>query len=99
MAQMRVMVAGILIQESLESGEYSLANNYSGLEIAQDVDYKISIDSEFSDKLSRFGKVYTADSFKQEFKDFPEYKMLSTLKPSLIVPLILKNHINGILIF
>ncbi|MBO4404389.1 MAG: sensor domain-containing diguanylate cyclase [Treponema sp.] len=98
MAQMRVMGAGIFIQESLESPEYSLAENFSGLEVSQSVNYKINIDSEFSDKLSRVGKVYTAEVFKEEFSDFPEYEMLASLKPSLIVPLILKNHINGILI-
>lgn len=98
MAQMRVIGAGIFIQDSFESTEYSLAGNYNGLEVNMDIEYKIGMNSKFTDKLARVQKVYTFSSFKDEFSKFKEYRIFESLSPSLIVPLTLKGHINGILV-
>lgn len=98
MAQMRTVGAGVFIRQTLESEEYTLANNYTGLEVTAEFQYRININSEFSEKLSRLGKAYPADVFEEEFGDYEEYKILESLKPTLVVPLILKSHVNGILI-
>ena len=98
MAQMRVTGAGILIMENIDSNCYRLGSNYSGLDIEPTADCKISASCKLVDVIGNSGHAYTLPELKELLPRDKDVKALASLKPSLIVPLILKNRLNGILI-
>lgn len=98
MAQMRVTGAGLFVLESFDSDFFRLSDTYSGIEINPEIDYIIKTDSPVVETLSSTGKVFTMGELMDEIPDCHDLAMLNTLKPSLIVPLMLKNRVNGILV-
>lgn len=99
MAQMRVTGAGIfVINEITQKDGYVLSDHYSGIAIDPTMEYKIPINSKLVEFLTQSNNVYTLSELKEFVPDSTDYKMLQTLSPSLIVPLILKNRLNGILV-
>src|SRR5574344_198938 len=98
MAQMRVLGAGVFILESLDSNAFKLDNNFSGLDPDPVIDYNITSDSPLIEKLGRSARVYTAEELEKEMPVCGDMKRITSLKPTLIVPLMLKNRMNGILL-
>lgn len=106
MAQMRVLGAGIFIYENLDTNVFSLGNNYFGLEPKNSFDYRLSSTSKIIKALSsseKTGAAYTPQELKEFMEKYSErdkedLEMLLSLKPSLVLPLILNKRINGILI-
>lgn len=98
MAQMRVLGAGVFILESLETNMFKLENNYSGLEPDPTIEYNIPSNSLLIEKISSTAKVYSLEELEKELPDNEDMKRIASLKPSLIVPLNLKNRLNGILL-
>jgi len=98
MAQMRVLGAGIFVLESLDSNMFKLENNYSGLDPDPAIDYNIPADSPLIEKIGASVKVFTLEELEKECPRGRDMKRISSLKPSLIVPLMLKNRLNGILL-
>ena len=98
MAQMRVLGAGIFILESLDSNMFKLANNYSGLEPDPTISYDIPANSALIEKIGASTKVFTLEELEKELPADKDILRISSLKPSLIVPLMLKNRLNGILL-
>ncbi|MDO4505809.1 MAG: diguanylate cyclase DgcA [Spirochaetales bacterium] len=100
MAQMRVTGAGIFVIDELNNDDgYVLSDHYSGIAIDPTIEYKIPVNSKLVEFLTQSDNVFTL----RELKEFvpvadKEFSMLETLNPSLIVPLILKNRLNGILV-
>lgn len=97
MAQMRVLGAGIFTLETDPGNVFRLNNNYSGFEPDPELDYKIPADSSLIQKISVSG-VTTLGELSEGIEYDENLKFISSLHPSLIVPLILKNHMNGILL-
>lgn len=101
MAQMRVLGAGIFVLSMEDSSKFVLGNNHSGLELDSSLDYTISMDSKLVEKISneRTG-CYTIQKLAELLNGSENdgLRILQSLKPSLVVPLILKNRLNGILI-
>lgn len=98
MAQMRVLGAGVFILESLDSTHYRLGENYSGLEADISMDYRIPIECHLVDVMGNSGQAYTLDELKNILPNDKEVETVASLSPSLVVPLILKNRLNGILL-
>lgn len=98
MAQMRVLGAGVFVLESLDSNSYKLENNYSGLEPDPSIEYNIPAKSPVIEKIGMAGKVFTLKELEKELAGEKDMKYISSLKPTLIVPLNLKNRLNGILL-
>ncbi len=98
MAQMRVFGAGIFIITPIEGNFYTLGDNYTNLEIDPLTNYAIPKASGLIDKLKEGERVYTPAELEALFPDSPDYAILSSLHPSIIVPLILKKRLNGILV-
>src|SRR5574344_62699 len=98
MAQMRVLGAGVFVLESLDSNSYKLENNYSGLEPDPSIEYNIPAKSPVIEKIGMSGKVFTLAELEKELVGEKDMKYISSLKPTLIVPLNLKNRLNGILL-
>ena len=101
MAQMRTIAAGIFILNADKADGFYLGNNYSGFELDASIDYTISTESKLIEILSATqNRVYTTDDLwrlmpRSGQKDLAP---LESLHPTLIIPLISKNHLNGILL-
>lgn len=101
MAQMRVLASGVFVHEGFDSDFYSLGSSYSGLELNENYDYKISASSNFIQFLmlpENSNRTYTPSELKEAIPENDDMEMLLSLNPSLIVPLVVKNRINGILL-
>lgn len=98
MAQMRVTGAGLFISEEFGSEYFKLSENYSGIAIDPTIEYKIGIDSLLVEFLSSSSSVFDLHELSEKFPESQEIKVIESLNPSLIVPLMLKNHLNGILV-
>lgn len=98
MAQMRVTGAGLFISEEFGSEYFKLSENYSGIAIDPTIEYKIGIDSPLIEFLSSSSSVFDLRELSEKFPESQEIKVIESLNPSLIVPLMLKNHLNGILV-
>ncbi len=98
MAQMRVLGAGVFILESLDSTYYRLGENFSGLEVDASIDYRIPIECKLVDVMGNSGQAYTMEELKAIIPGNKDVETVASLHPSLVVPLILKNRLNGILL-
>lgn len=97
MCQMRVLGAGIFVLDDFETYDFFLNNNYTGMDLNADIDYVIPGSSPLIEVLSEKEKVFTVRDIQKKLPDEPLDQIYS-LKPSLIVPLFQKNHVNGILL-
>ena len=97
MAQMRVLGAGVFILNSSDSQELLLGNNYNGFEVDASVNYTIPVDSKLVAHFTAQNTVFTLDELKKQLGSSQEIKIFESLHPTLVVPLILKNHLNGLL--
>lgn len=101
MAQMRALGAGVFVLNTEDSGRFYLGSNYSGFELDASVEYTISTESKLVEFITaNQNKVYTTKELRESLPETEvrEIEVLESLRPTLIVPLILKNHLNGILV-
>ncbi len=98
MGQMRVLSAGIFILNALDSNSYMLDTNYSGMDLNPNVSYKIPSSHPLIHAISSFGQPCTLEEVKKMLPVGTDIRMLTSLRPSLLVPLIQKNHLDGILV-
>lgn len=98
MAQMHVLGAGIFIQETIDSTFYVLGNYYNGLDVDPAIEYKLPVTGRLVDILSNSGHAYTMGELKELAPKSKDVAFLDSLKPTLVIPLILKNRLNGILV-
>ncbi len=101
MAQMRALAAGVFILNAEDADAFYLGNNYSGFELDASLNYAINADSKVVEILSTSqDRVYTTDDLKELLPKSEEKNLavLESLHPTLIIPLIAKNHLNGILL-
>lgn len=98
MAQMRVTGAGIFTLNSVTNTSFRLGNNYQNLDTDQLLDYSIPKNSKLIEKMSSEERVYTLPELEEALPDCKEVNILRQLKPTLVVPLLLKNRLNGILV-
>ncbi|MBO7638364.1 MAG: GGDEF domain-containing protein, partial [Treponema sp.] len=89
--------AGVFILNSSDSQELLLGNNYNGFEVDASINYTIPVDSKMVAHFTAQNTVFTLDELREQLGQDSEIKMFETLNPTLIVPLILKNHLNGLL--
>ncbi|MCR5217278.1 diguanylate cyclase DgcA [Treponema sp.] len=98
MAQMRVNGVGLFIKPGIETEKLSLGKNYTGLELDSTIKYEISMDSEFYEQTSFYRIPFELKEMNSSARNTEEFKMMSSLKPSIVAPLVLKNHVNGYLV-
>lgn len=98
MGQFRVLGAGVFVLEALDSDQFILDRNYNGLELSHDVSYKISNNNPLVQVITAGDKVFTLEELKSEIPEDTDIEAIASLKPSLIVPLVQKNHLEGILL-
>ncbi|MBQ5470547.1 MAG: sensor domain-containing diguanylate cyclase [Treponema sp.] len=95
MAQMHVTNAGIFVLDLLNSEYFELQLKHQTKE--QEEKFKIAFDDPIVNVLVEEKRPVQLDYLLLRCTDSPAIPMLKSLNPTLIVPLILKNHINGIL--
>ena len=98
MGQFRVLGAGIFVPEPLDSDYFVLNRNYNGLELDPNVTYRISLSNPLINVITKNDRVFTIDELKAEAPAYADLEPISSLKPSLIVPLVQRNHLDGILV-
>lgn len=98
MGQFRVLGAGIFVPEPLDSDYFVLNRNYNGLELDPNVTYRISVSNPLINVITKNDRAFTIDELKAEVPDYADLEPISSLKPSLIVPLVQRNHLDGILV-
>lgn len=98
MGQFRVLGAGIFVPEPLDSDYFVLNRNYNGLELDPNVTYRISLSNPLINIITKNDRVFTIDELKAEVPAYADLEPISSLKPSLIVPLVQRNHLDGILV-
>lgn len=98
MGQFRVLGAGIFVPEPLNSDYFVLNRNYNGLELDPNVTYRISLSNPLINVITKNDRVFTIDELKAEVPAYADLEPITSLKPSLIVPLVQRNHLDGILV-
>lgn len=98
MGQFRVLGAGIFVLNALDSNEYRLDNNYSGMDVNPSISYKIPVNHPMVQVLTKANTVYTLAELLMNIPADADMRMIESLQPSLIVPLIQRNHLDGILL-
>ena len=97
MAQMRVLGGGMFILKTFDAEVLSLDNNFNGLEPNPYINYEIPVTSKVVNFLCETNLTYTLPELQKVLKNkVPE--QISSLNPSLIIPLKQKNRLNGILL-
>ena len=96
MAQMRVSTAGIFVLDFLNSDIFELKTSQSLL--SNDIEnYHIDFSDPIVSILSEEKRPVSMEYLASKCEKSDSLKMLDSLNISLIIPLIQKNHINGIL--
>lgn len=98
MGQFQVLGAGIFVLNALDSDTFHLDSNYSGLDIDHSVNYVIPSSNPIVSLLESTALPMTLEHITETVPEGTDISMVSTLKPSLIVPLLQHNHLNGILL-
>ncbi|HBG37013.1 MAG TPA: GGDEF domain-containing protein [Treponema sp.] len=98
MCQMRVLGTGVFILKSFDADFFALDSNYNGLELIDTISYLIPTTHPLIPFLAENNRTYTYEELESCFKDTSILEQISSLKPSLIIPLKQKNHLNGILL-
>lgn len=97
MAQLHVANAGIFTVDFLNSDYLLLQTQQNVINPVANLDYQISMTDPIVSILSATKKPVTLDFLKEKCPDSKGVVILEHLEPTLIVPLLLKNHIYGIL--
>ena len=98
MGQMHVLGAGIFILDALDSDVFMLGNNYSGMDLDSTVAYRIPVNHPLINAIDRINTVYTLEELEKKLPNGCNVQMITSLRPSLVVPLLLRNHLVGILL-
>lgn len=97
MAQMRVTNAGIFVLDLLNSDSFLLETKQSVIDPKNRFRYEIPFTDPLVSVLSEEKRPVTLTYLLEKCPETTVGDMLKSLSPTLIVPLIQKNHINGIL--
>ncbi|MBR0098638.1 MAG: sensor domain-containing diguanylate cyclase [Treponema sp.] len=98
MGQFHVLGAGIFVLNALDEDSFHLDSNYNGMDPNPNISYIVPMSNPVVRLLESSNKVYTVDELVENLPDSTDLNMITTLKPSLIIPLVQHNHLNGILL-
>ncbi|WP_294427502.1 diguanylate cyclase DgcA [uncultured Treponema sp.] len=98
MGQFHVLGAGLFVLNALDADSLHLDSNYNGIDPNPNISYIIPISNPVVNLLETSNKVYTVPELVQILPESTDLNMITTLKPSLIIPLVQHNHLNGILL-
>jgi diguanylate cyclase (GGDEF)-like protein len=98
MGQMRVTQAALFSRDNLEVPGIKLVRNLEGFELDPEEKYILEIDSPLIEFLTRNYRCYSMGELGKLVEDPQSLRILSSMRPSLIVPLNAKDQLMGILV-
>ena len=98
MGQFHVLGAGIFVLNALDADSFHFDSNYNGIDPNPNISYVIPMSNPVVALLESSNKAFTVDELIENLPEGTDINMITTLKPSLIVPLVQHNHLNGILL-
>lgn len=98
MTQMRVLGAGIFIFDDIDSNEFHLSTNYNGIDVQEGVEYSIPFNDPIITFLNKTNTTFTVEDLRDGVAEKTNIDVIASLKPTLIIPLFQKRHMNGILL-
>ena len=96
MAQMHVLGAEIFVRDFISEKSFDLETSRDAENPEKII--SISADSPIIQKMGELKKPVTLTALKKETGKCEDFKILEALSPTLIVPLVLQGHLNGLLI-
>lgn len=98
MGQMKTLGVAIFTKKNFDATCFHLNRNYCGFELENDFEYAIPEDHSLIKLLNSQNICVTIEDIKANLEIDSAVNSLIALKPTLIVPLKTKNHINGMLV-
>lgn len=98
MGQFHVLGAGIFVLNALDADAFHLDSNYNGIDPNPNIPYVIAMSNPVVSLLETNNKPFTVNELIENLPEGTDINMITTLKPSLVVPLIQHNHLNGVLV-
>ena len=98
MGQFHVLGAGIFVLNALDADAFHLDSNYNGIDPNPNISYVIAMSNPVVSLLETNNKPFTVNELIENLPEGTDINMITTLKPSLVVPLIQHNHLNGVLV-
>lgn len=98
MGQMKTLGVAIFTKKNFDANVFQLNRNYCGFELEESIEYAFPEDHPLIAHMARPGACYTVENLQGLLPVDPPLQALFSLKPTLIVPLKTKNHVNGLLV-
>ncbi len=99
LTQMKVLNVGLFLKDQMQKKTLELYRNYKGFNIDHRKPYSIPVESDCAKMLLSMSRACTMQEIlERAHPDSPQLAMMQDLRPSLIVPLRLKDELMGILI-
>lgn len=98
MGQFHVLGAGIFVLNALDADSFHLDSNYNGIDPDPNISYVIPTSNPVVALLENSNAVHTVDELAEKLPEGTDLNMITSLSPSLIIPLVQHNHLNGILL-
>ncbi|MBQ0002851.1 MAG: sensor domain-containing diguanylate cyclase [Treponema sp.] len=98
MCQMHVTGAGIFVLDEIDLNSFNLSSNHTGIDLDPSIKYSIPTDSPIIKAICKNNRTFTVNSLKELLSEDADIKEISSLNPTLIIPLFHKNRMNGFLI-
>lgn len=96
MAQMHVLGAEIFVRDVVYNENFVLETSNDNFDKSEKP--SIPVNSPIANRILTWNRPITFEELKKDIPTSPHLKTFENLSPTLIVPLIQKNHLNGILI-
>lgn len=98
MGRARVLKAGLFIKPDIDSREFTLYRNYEGFDPDRKIKYVILEDSELVSTLKKNPRCYTMPELLHAITNISDIKPFTILEPTLIIPLINRDNLQGIIV-
>ena len=98
MGRAMVTKAGLFIRHDIDSSEFTLYRNYEGFNPDRNIHYAINEKSELINSLRKSQGCLTMPELLADIKEIADIKPFTILEPSLIIPIVMKNDLQGIIV-
>lgn len=98
MAQLKVFRAALFAKKSMDASSFCLRRNYLGFDLERQDEYCIPEDHALIRLLSRESSCHTMDDVLLRLGSFAGLEALTSLAPSLVIPLNAKGAVVGIIV-
>lgn len=98
MGQFHVLGAGIFVLNAIDADAFHLDSNYNGIDPNPNLSYVIPHSNPVVSLLETTNRAYTVNELVDSLPDTTDLNMITTLQPSLIIPLVHNTHLNGVLV-